>query len=359
MITVQQAYGKYAGFMSFTPANCRVALLVLTYNHARYIGQCLESILQCGLESYHVWVLDDGSSDDTCAVVEAVAQQSGNITLIRQAHSGGQTSGSSQRLVDSSLGEYIVFMSGDDVLGPGFGLHRAQEALEADPALCLVIPRMVYLMQDPTLAAPPGYGADLLDLLRGGDPGRILAGHLFRQVSRIFLQGMMIRRGVVAEFGGFDTRLIADDYAFVFRLFLHLRESGGGFRFDEGSLWLYRVHGNNAHRDPVRQFQLIAQVAARYVPSEALPTFIWDGVVFRDFGQIRSARHVAEDLLGKAEARRCLAPAVRASLSAACRRGDLVLIWRILFGKRVAGRQRRHALRSLIRAVWRRLRGNM
>lgn len=329
-------------------------VLVLTYNHEPYIRACLESILRSSLTDFHVWVLDDGSTDGTCAVVDQLARETGMITLLRQAHSGGVTSGSSQRLVEASQGAFMVLMSGDDMLGPADRLQGAIDAMRADPELDVVLPRMVYLMQDPAREAPPCHGEPLLSALRSGRAERVLGDHLYRSVSRIFLQGMVVRRAAVDAFGGFDTTLMADDYAFVVRLFEYLRDRGRRFRFDEDSLWLYRVHSENIHRNPVRQFTVIAEVVEKYIPADRRQLFQWDAVVCTDIAQFRAIQDNGRRILGAVDGARAIAPSFRATVRSAARRSDVMLLFRILLGRNLSGTQRLTAARQLLRGIGRR-----
>lgn len=329
----------------------QVAVLILTHNHENYIGACLESILRSALKRYHIWVLDGGSTDATPDVVADIARKTGNITLLRQPPNGGRTSDYSQRLIDESTGDYLVLMSGDDLFGPTDGIERAIAALETTPDLALVIPRMVYLMQDPVRTAPSCHEAGLLTALRSGDADMVLQHHLYRTVSRIFLQAMVLRRSDVEAFGGFDTKMLADDFAFVLRLFRYLSETGRTFRFDESSIWLYRVHASNVHRDPVRQFTLIAEVVAQYVPEDARRHFHWDAMIIENHAQLAAIQAKAVDLLGKADAMRALRPTIRPTARAASRRGDVRLICRLLLGKGVPLLQRVTAARYLPKAM--------
>lgn len=48
-----------------------VSIIVPMYNSAKYIGDCLDSILAQSFEDYEVIVVDDCSTDDSCAVVDS------------------------------------------------------------------------------------------------------------------------------------------------------------------------------------------------------------------------------------------------------------------------------------------------
>src|SRR4051794_11097481 len=65
----------------------KIAFLVPAYNEAATIGRVLERIDALGVDR-HVVVVDDGSTDDTAAIVEEYAARSPGILLLRQGNSG-------------------------------------------------------------------------------------------------------------------------------------------------------------------------------------------------------------------------------------------------------------------------------
>lgn len=252
-----------------------LAILVLTYNHAEYIEQCLLSLLAIEFSNFHIWVLDDGSTDLTADLVRRTSDTHGRITLLTQTHSKGRTAQNLQRLIDVSAGEFIMFMSGDDMLGPAFSAKNIIEYLGQNPLTGLVLPRTVPFNQSPTRGSPIVYDENFLNILQSGDPKLVCSDHLHRVVSAIFIQGMIIRRELVEECGGFDIELTADDYAFVCRLFFLMEKTEWTFKFLPNYFWLYRTHSNNVHKNSVRQIKVVSETVGKYVPGEFWGAFVW------------------------------------------------------------------------------------
>jgi glycosyltransferase involved in cell wall biosynthesis len=65
----------------------KIAFLVPAYNEAATIGQVLEQIDALGVDRQIV-VVDDGSTDDTAAIVRAYAEQHAGVTLLQQPNRG-------------------------------------------------------------------------------------------------------------------------------------------------------------------------------------------------------------------------------------------------------------------------------
>lgn len=253
----------------------RLSVLVLTFNHAEYIEQCLLSLVTTEFPDFHIWVLDDGSTDQTTDLVRRINDTHGRITLLTQPHSKGQTAQNLQRLIDASAGNYIMFMSGDDMLGPAFPTKKLIDYMEQNPEIGMVLPRALTFNQSPTRESPTVYDETLLKILQSGEPKLVCSDHLYKAVSAIFIQGMIVRRTLVKEAGGFDIELTADDYAFVCRLFFLMEKTDWKFKFFPDSLWLYRLHDNNVHKNPVRQIKIISETIGKYIPREYWEGFSW------------------------------------------------------------------------------------
>ena len=65
----------------------KIAFLVPAYNEAATIGELLERIDALGVDRQIV-VVDDGSSDDTAAIVRAYAEQHAGVVLLQQPNRG-------------------------------------------------------------------------------------------------------------------------------------------------------------------------------------------------------------------------------------------------------------------------------
>lgn len=335
----------------------KVSMIILAYNHASYIAGCLESVAAVPYDPSEIVVLDDGSPDDTYDFARTVAARHGDRIRAVTQENTGRISENTQKLIDITDGEYILFMSGDDLLGPAYPLERIVARLEADPDLALVFPRQVSLSEDPTRATLPLYDTGFLDILKSGDPCEMLDKHLYRAVSKLFLQGVLIRRSVVEEVGGFDPQMLADDYAFMFRLFLWLAENDKRFLFDPSALWLYRTHDSNAHARALRQITLILEVVAKYVPEEEWVDFRLGFGGFSTPAECEAFRPVAVDLMGPKFGNKLSDKLTRQAIKSALHRDDPETLAAFATSQSTPNRLRRRASSYIVRAHLQRLRG--
>ena len=95
-----------------------VSIIVPAHNSADFVGRTLSSIRAQSLEDWECVVVDDGSSDETCAVVEAVCVVDGRVRLVRQSCGGSSLARNRGFLESSAASEYVTFMDADDVWEP-------------------------------------------------------------------------------------------------------------------------------------------------------------------------------------------------------------------------------------------------
>ena len=94
-----------------------ISVIIPMYNAEKYVAECLESILAQTFTDYEVIVVDDCSTDNSCAVVESyIPKFNGKLQLVRsKINSGG--AGTPRNIgLEKSCGEYIFFMDSDDAI---------------------------------------------------------------------------------------------------------------------------------------------------------------------------------------------------------------------------------------------------
>jgi hypothetical protein len=95
-----------------------VSVLVPAWNAGRSITRALHSVLADGTAPLQVVVVDDGSTDDTTAVVESIAVRDPRVELVRSPANGGPSAARNLGL-PRLRGEWVTFLDADDRLLPG------------------------------------------------------------------------------------------------------------------------------------------------------------------------------------------------------------------------------------------------
>jgi len=266
-----------------------LSALVLAYNHEHYIASSIKGLVSIDYPNMEICLLDDGSTDGTLAIVQTLAETAlCPMRVETQAHSHGRTSENSQKLLQMARGKYLLFMSGDDTLAPDFAVSSTIARMEADENITMAFSRAAHLRMGNCSEISTIYTPEFRDLLRSGDPAQIYTGHLCKRVSRLFLQGTVVRKSFIDEFGGFDTTLLADDYAFMVRAFQAMQGRPKKIIFNEDNIWIYRDHAQNVHKNTVRQHDSVAEVVRKYIPPEHWPTFRMDYGIPKNFDDYRA-----------------------------------------------------------------------
>jgi glycosyltransferase involved in cell wall biosynthesis len=97
--------------------NPLVSIITPTYNHEKYIGECIESVLRQSFENWEMIIINDGSSDRTEEVILSYTDD--RIIYIKQENKGPYKLGKTYNAaLVISKGEYIAILEGDDFWPP-------------------------------------------------------------------------------------------------------------------------------------------------------------------------------------------------------------------------------------------------
>ena len=94
-----------------------VSVIIPMYNAEKYIGECLESLLNQTFQSFEVVVVDDCSTDDSVKIVEDYAPKfGGRLILAKTEKNSGSGGLPRNKGLTLANGEYIQFLDADDML---------------------------------------------------------------------------------------------------------------------------------------------------------------------------------------------------------------------------------------------------
>jgi glycosyltransferase involved in cell wall biosynthesis len=142
-----------------------VTCIVTAHDYEDYVGLALRSVLEQDYpaELLDVVVVDDGSTDGTAAVVEAIAvEHPGRVTLIRQENRG--LVGATNTALAAARGGLVAICDADDLWLPG-ALRRRVEAMR--PEVGLVYGDMEVIDADGGVAHPSFFERARIEPRRG------------------------------------------------------------------------------------------------------------------------------------------------------------------------------------------------
>lgn len=92
----------------------KVSVIIPMYNAAEYITECVKSILQQSYNDILVICVNDGSTDESGAILDRLAERDNRVQVIHQQNAG--VSASRNNALRVATGEYIMFVDADDWL---------------------------------------------------------------------------------------------------------------------------------------------------------------------------------------------------------------------------------------------------
>jgi glycosyltransferase involved in cell wall biosynthesis len=189
--------------------NPKISVLVTTYNRARFLPQCLESLIAQTLAPFEIIVIDDGSTDETPEVARRYRER---IVYLRKPN-GGKSSALNLGMT-AVAGDYAWILDDDDVAIP-YALERLVAPLVADARLGMTFSsfNVAKSRADDSLDLP-GVAREHPDF-----PDCDLHLMLLKKGCILGQSGILVRTSVYRQVGPFDTNLVrALDYDMALRL---------------------------------------------------------------------------------------------------------------------------------------------
>ena len=172
-----------------------VTVVTPAYNVAKYIGETVDSVLRQTFRDFEYLVIDDGSEDNSVAIVNAHSGDDPRFRLVPGEHRG--LSAARNAGIREARGEYIAFLDGDDRWHPRF-LERQLGLIQSlPPDVGGVFCRSRLVLENGTLVFLQWQRAgryDFDDFLVGGNPARNGST-------------MLLRKSCFDDVGGFDEEL--------------------------------------------------------------------------------------------------------------------------------------------------------
>lgn len=209
----------------------KVSVICLCYNHASFIQNCIESVLEQTYPNVEIILVNDASTDDSAIIIQSLIETNPQILFLNLTKNVGNCRAFNQGL-KKATGEYIIDLSCDDVLMT----DRIEKQVKAFEKLS---EDFGVMFSDATYINEAGN--ELGDHFSNYLP---VKGDIYEDlVRRYFIAPptMMIRKAVFDELRGYDETLAYEDFDFWIRSarnwkYDYLNESLTCIRKTSGSL---------------------------------------------------------------------------------------------------------------------------
>ncbi|MDX2086126.1 MAG: glycosyltransferase [Candidatus Melainabacteria bacterium] len=200
----------------------KISIIMPARNAARFLRQAIASVQAQSFTNWELIVVDDASTDETPAILAALAQNDGRIRVLSRQTASGSAAAARNLALEAVQGEMVGFLDADDIFEPD-ALNCLWQALATEPQLEAVygfardmdeqgrvmekpVPCLV-AQADGSYRLAPGYPPDWRRLVFGW--------------FEHSLAGLLVRRSVLEQLGLFRTDLpYGEDWVLYLKLYL-------------------------------------------------------------------------------------------------------------------------------------------
>ncbi len=248
-----------------------ISIIIPAYNHEKFIGPAMESVLNQSFKNAELLVIDDGSTDRTGEVARGYSDP--RITYIYQENQDAFNT--LNRGLHIAKGDFVAILNSDDVYSLD-RLERLLKAQEKSKAVCIFtdvqpITEKGEAITDPTFwwniwhQKNRDFYTQCNDLYTA-----FLNGNFMVTTSNLFMKSEAIR--VV---GDFCSLRYLHDYDFIFRVMLAFPKRVQYLK-DEKLLY-YRLHGENTLSEAAivgreQDKAVIRRYMMKKIPEKLLPS---------------------------------------------------------------------------------------
>ena len=109
----------------------KVSFILPIYNVEKYLGECVESILQQTYRNFEVVLVDDGSPDNSPALCDAYAEKDSRVRVVHKQNGGLSDARNAGLAV--AKGDYVIFVDSDDFWVGKDSLQQLMEVVNTHP----------------------------------------------------------------------------------------------------------------------------------------------------------------------------------------------------------------------------------
>ena len=216
-----------------------ISIVIPAYNHERFVGYAIDSVLEQTCQDFELVVVNDGSTDGTERVI-----QSYDDKRIRYYYQENQDACNTiNRGISLARGEFIAILNSDDVFLDN-RLEKLLEFCRAENKVC-AFSDVVPVDEHNQEFTDPDFGWNVWH--RGNREFYFSCGDLYTAFLHgnfmVTTSNLFMTREAAQKVGPFCSLRYLHDYDFIFRMIAAFKDRVG--YLDDHKLLYYRIHGAN------------------------------------------------------------------------------------------------------------------
>jgi glycosyltransferase involved in cell wall biosynthesis len=214
----------------------KVSIIIPSYNHEKYIGQAIDSVVSQTFKDWELIVIDDGSKDNSVEIIKK--SKDPRIKLFVQENRDAPFT--INRGIRESSGDYIAILNSDDTFEP----QKIQKSVQfLDQGLDFVFGKLYVIDEKGKKMGDESESARWIDIqLNNSREPDNLNKLLFRLSYTVTTSNFVFRKKIIEDIGYFHEKLhYAHDYNFLIKIFGNNKK----VKFIPEYLSSYRIHSSN------------------------------------------------------------------------------------------------------------------
>ena len=245
----------------------KVSVVIPAYNHEKFIGPAIDSVLQQSMQDFELIIVDDGSTDNTASVIKSYDDK-----RIRYFYQENQDAFNTiNRGISLAKGEFLAILNSDDIFTSD-RLQRMLEVQQETGAVCL-ISDVIPISDSGEEFTDPDFGWNVWHqknrsfFKQCGDLyTAFLKGNFMVTTSNLFM-----KRSAAEKVGVFCSLRYLHDYDFIFRMMFEFPNQVHYLQNEQ--LLYYRIHDGNTLGEAAiigreQDKELIRKYMLKQIPSD-------------------------------------------------------------------------------------------
>ncbi|MFJ1300402.1 glycosyltransferase [Pseudomonadota bacterium AL_CKDN230030165-1A_HGKHYDSX7] len=219
------------------PASPLVSVIIPSYNHDRFLQEAIDSVLTQTDIALELIIVDDGSRDDSWALIERASANDPRVRAFAQTNQGAHAAINAG--LRAARGDYIAILNSDDRFHPGRLSQLVALAREGYDFIATGL-RLIDQSSQPIPDAP---WLDEYRRMRQAASQRGTWEALLERNFTVSTSNFFFSRALLQAIGPIRPLRYNMDWDWAIRAYLHAPD-----RFvwrDDLTLWDYRIHGAN------------------------------------------------------------------------------------------------------------------
>jgi glycosyltransferase involved in cell wall biosynthesis len=193
-----------------------VTVICLSYNHAEFVIEALESVLHQTHNNVELIIADDFSTDNSVEIIEQWLKQHPQIPFIMNVENLGNTK-TFNKCLKIAKGAFLIDLAADDVLNPDCIVQQLKGFAETTYENVGLIYGNAELISEKGAFIKDYFETDSnRKRLKSQPTGNIYVG-LLNGINNVCSISSLVKREVFEKLKGYDENLAYEDYDFWIR----------------------------------------------------------------------------------------------------------------------------------------------